>query len=97
MKFSAGEKFFLDPYQLRDVLDQHRERGEKIVFANGCFELLHVGHIRYLRGAKALGQVLVVAVNTDASMKIIKPERQPPNPDTERYEILAALEMVDYV
>ena len=94
---SAVGKLYLDPYELRTVLDQHREHGETVVFANGCFELLHVGHIRYLRGAKELGDILVVAVNTDASMKLIKPDRQPPNPDQERYEILGALEMVDYV
>jgi D-beta-D-heptose 7-phosphate kinase/D-beta-D-heptose 1-phosphate adenosyltransferase len=68
-----------------------------IVTANGCFELLHVGHVHYLASAKALGDVLIVAVNTDDSMRLIKPDRRPVNPDSERFEIIAALEAVDYV
>ncbi len=94
---TCAKKIFLDPEKLRDRLDELRRGGAKVVFANGCFELLHVGHIRYLAAAKALGDVLVLGVNTDASMKVIKPDRKPVNPDAERFEILAALEMVDFV
>ncbi len=90
-------KIFLDRHALAARLDEHRARDEVIVFANGCFELLHVGHIRYLTAARALGDRLVLAVNTDESMRAIKPNRRPVNPDVERYEILAALECVDYV
>jgi len=90
-------KIFREPETLAAHLDDLRGRGATIVTANGCFELLHVGHIRYLADAKAQGDVLVLMVNTDASMKRIKPDRQPENTDEERYEILAALEDVDYV
>ena len=76
---------------------RHRAGGRTIVFGNGCFDLLHVGHVRYLQAAKRLGDVLIVAVNTDESMRRIKPERPPVQPDVERMELIAALEAVDYV
>jgi D-beta-D-heptose 7-phosphate kinase/D-beta-D-heptose 1-phosphate adenosyltransferase len=91
------QKIFMDPYQLLPIVQEKRKKGSKIVFGNGCFELLHVGHIRYLFAAKALGDVLIVAVNSDESMKKIKPNRKPINPDWERFEIIAAIEAVDYV
>jgi len=74
-----------------------RRDGEQIVLANGCFDLVHVGHIRYLRGAKALGGKLLVALNSDASVRKIKGEGRPLMPDSERAEILAALEDVDAI
>lgn len=91
------DKIYFEPQNLRPHIDSLRARGKMIVFANGCFELLHVGHVRYLEAAKALGDVLIVAVNTDASMRRIKPRRQPVNPDEERFELLAALQAVDFV
>lgn len=90
-------KIFHDPHALSEVIEELRSDKKTIVFANGCFELLHVGHVRYLYGAKELGDVLIVAVNTDASMRMIKPDRRPVNPDHERMEILAAFEPVDFV
>ena len=90
-------KVFADIDQLLPVLEERRSRGETIVFANGCFELLHVGHVRYLSASKELGDVLIVGVNTDASMQVIKPDRNVVTPDVERYEIVAALASVDYV
>jgi D-glycero-beta-D-manno-heptose 1-phosphate adenylyltransferase len=90
-------KVFRDPASLVPRLEQARADGRTIVFANGCFELLHVGHIRYLQAAKALGDLLIVAVNTDESMRLIKPDRRPVNTDSERMELIAALEAVDYV
>jgi D-glycero-beta-D-manno-heptose 1-phosphate adenylyltransferase len=74
-----------------------RRSGEPIVLANGCFDLLHVGHIRYLRGAKALGGKLVVAMNSDASVHQLKGEGRPLMPSDERAEIIAALADVDAV
>jgi D-glycero-beta-D-manno-heptose 1-phosphate adenylyltransferase len=74
-----------------------RRSGEPIVLANGCFDLLHVGHVRYLRGAKALGGKLVVAMNSDASVRQLKGEGRPLMPAEERAEIIAALEDVDAV
>lgn len=90
-------KIFMNPQTLCRHIDECRSRGLKIVTANGCFELVHVGHVRYLQEAKTFGDILIVAVNTDASMKLIKPDRNPVNPDVERMEIIAALESVDYV
>ena len=75
-------------------------RGEnsdnKIVFTNGCFDLLHVGHVRYLQAAKALGDILVVALNSDASVKKLKGPTRPVQSENDRAEILAALGCVDY-
>ena len=74
-----------------------RRRGAKIVLANGCFDLFHVGHIRYLAGAKALGDCLIVALNSDEQVKKLKGEKRPFMPETERAEIVSALKFVDYV
>ncbi|HVR76710.1 MAG TPA: adenylyltransferase/cytidyltransferase family protein [Planctomycetota bacterium] len=90
-------KIILDPEDLAARVAELRGRGLTIVTANGCFDLLHVGHIRYLFGAKAKGDVLIVAVNTDESMKMIKPEKRIVTPDDERFELIAAIEAVDYV
>ena len=94
---SPDEKIILNPAELLPRLEPFRGESGCIVFANGCFELLHVGHVRYLRAARELGDCLIVAVNTDESMREIKPDRSPVNPDHERYEILAALDCVDFV
>jgi rfaE bifunctional protein nucleotidyltransferase chain/domain len=72
-----------------------RERGARVVLANGCFDVLHVGHVRYLRGARALGEVLVVAVNGDEAVRALKGEGRPAMPAAERAEIVAAIEGVD--
>ena len=71
--------------------------GKKVVFTNGCFDLLHVGHVRYLQEARALGDALVVGVNSDASVRRLKGPGRPLTPARERAEILAALACVDYV
>lgn len=74
-----------------------RHAGEKVVMANGCFDVLHVGHVRYLKAAKDLGGRLIVAVNADASVRGLKGDGRPVMPENERAEILAALEPVDAV
>ena len=74
-----------------------RRAGEQVVMANGCFDVLHVGHVRYLQAAKALGGKLVVAINADDSVKRLKGDGRPVMPEDERAEILAALEPVDAV
>jgi D-beta-D-heptose 7-phosphate kinase/D-beta-D-heptose 1-phosphate adenosyltransferase len=74
-----------------------RRAGKKIVFTNGCFDLLHVGHVRYLQQARELGDVLVVGLNADASVRRLKGPGRPLTPARERAEILAALACVDYV
>jgi D-glycero-beta-D-manno-heptose 1-phosphate adenylyltransferase len=74
-----------------------RRKGAKIVLANGCFDLFHVGHIRYLAGAKALGDILVVGINSDEQVRKLKGENRPLMPEPERAEIVSALKFVDYV
>src|SRR5579871_5571181 len=71
--------------------------GRKIVFANGCFDMLHVGHVRYLQGAKELGDILVVGINGDESVRQLKGAGRPLMPENERAEIAAALQCVDFV
>lgn len=83
--------------ELRRRVEQWRGEGEQIVLANGNFDLLHVGHVRYLRGAKALGGKLVVAVNSDESVRALKGAGRPLMPAEERAEIVAALTDVDAV
>ncbi len=83
--------------QLRDRVEQWRSAGERIVLANGNFDLLHVGHVRYLRGAKELGGKLVVAINSDDSVRALKGVGRPVMPAGERAEIVAALGDVDAV
>ncbi|MDP2167095.1 MAG: adenylyltransferase/cytidyltransferase family protein [Thermodesulfovibrionales bacterium] len=82
--------------ELKTALSSARSEGKTVVFTNGCFDLIHVGHIRYLKEAKGLGDVLVVAVNSDKSVSVIKPGR-PVIPGVHRAEVVSALEMVDYV
>jgi rfaE bifunctional protein nucleotidyltransferase chain/domain len=78
-------------------VEEWRRAGEQIILANGNFDLLHVGHVRYLNGAKALGGKLVVAINSDASVRELKGELRPVMPEHERAEIVAALADVDAV
>src|SRR5690348_9784509 len=82
---------------LRELLAEHRRRGQKIVLANGCFDTLHVGHTRYLEGARREGEILVVAVNTDSSMCSLKGPGRPILPETARAALVGALRAVDYV
>ena len=83
--------------ELAALAARWRAAGESITLANGCFDLLHVGHVRYLQGAKALGGKLVVALNSDASVRRLKGAGRPAMPEQERAEIVAALAAVDAV
>ncbi|MFZ5863759.1 MAG: D-glycero-beta-D-manno-heptose 1-phosphate adenylyltransferase [Nitrospirota bacterium] len=74
-----------------------RRDGRRVVFTNGCFDLLHIGHTRYLQNARALGDLLIVAINSDASVSALKGPSRPLVPEQERAEVLAALGCVDYV
>jgi rfaE bifunctional protein nucleotidyltransferase chain/domain len=82
--------------ELKETVDRLKSDGRKIVFTNGCFDIIHVGHVRYLKEAKAIGDVLVVGLNTDKSVAMLKPDR-PVTPQDQRAEILSSLVMVDYV
>ena len=85
------------PQQLALVRDEFAAAGRKLVFTNGCFDLLHVGHVRYLQAARALGDALLVAVNGDASVRALKGPTRPINSESDRAEVLAALACVDFV
>ena len=83
--------------QLAEISREMRGKGKRLVFTNGCFDLLHTGHVRYLAAARALGDALVVAVNGDASVRALKGAGRPLNNENDRAAVLAALEAVDYV
>jgi D-beta-D-heptose 7-phosphate kinase/D-beta-D-heptose 1-phosphate adenosyltransferase len=82
---------------LRETVQSLKKAGKKIAFTNGCFELLHVGHVQYLQAARAEGDILVVGVNSDHSVRQIKGPRRPVVPENERAEVLASLACVDFV
>ena len=87
----------LDRDILKAKLEKLRKEGKKIAFTNGCFDILHVGHVRYLREAKKNADILVLALNSDSSVRAIKGEKRPLMNEKERAEILAALEFIDFV
>ena len=86
----------IDRTRIRDVVLRLQKEGGKVVFTNGCFDLLHVGHIRYLNETKKLGDILVVGLNSDKSVSLIKPGR-PVTPEAQRAEVLSALSMIDFI
>jgi D-beta-D-heptose 7-phosphate kinase/D-beta-D-heptose 1-phosphate adenosyltransferase len=83
--------------EIISITAEARKKGLKVVFTNGCFDLLHRGHVHILRQAKAAGDLLIVALNSDRSVSRIKGPRRPVMPETDRVELIAAMEMVDYV
>ncbi len=83
--------------QMKKIAGALKKQGKRIVFTNGCFDILHVGHVRYLTRARNLGDILVVGLNTDRSVRTIKGEKRPIVSEKERAEVLSALEVVDYV
>ncbi|HXY23590.1 MAG TPA: adenylyltransferase/cytidyltransferase family protein [Candidatus Acidoferrum sp.] len=95
MRQAASKVFARDALQRK--LAEHKRRGECVVFANGCFDTLHVGHIRYLEGARREGDVLVVAVNADSSVCRLKGPGRPILDENARASLVAALRCVDYV
>ncbi len=101
MKISAIEirmnAPILTEHELHAALTREREAGRSVAFTNGCFDILHVGHIRYLQGAAAVGDVLVVGVNGDASVRELKGEGRPVMPERERAELISSIKGVDYV
>ena len=94
---SGLDKSVLSREELVQVVAAARKTGAKVIFANGCFDVLHVGHVRYLEGARALGDILVVGVNSDEQVAIQKGPGRPILPDVERAQLIASLESVDYV
>jgi D-beta-D-heptose 7-phosphate kinase/D-beta-D-heptose 1-phosphate adenosyltransferase len=96
-RLALGDKFCPDTATLLARLAAHREHGRRIVFTNGCFDILHRGHVASLNAAKALGDVLVVALNTDAGVRRLKGPGRPINPLEDRVQVLAALSSVDHI
>jgi len=99
-KYSIQKDMLSKILELQDlikVVHDLRKSGKKIVFTNGCFDILHVGHVRYLAAARSQGDVLVVGLNSDASVRSIKPENRPIVNQNQRAEVLAGLECVDYI
>ena len=82
---------------LREKIQSARDLGQRIIFANGCFDPLHVGHVRYLQGAKELGDILVVGLNSDEQVRRLKGAGRPLVPEDQRAEVVASLEAVDFV
>ncbi len=82
--------------KLQKTVAKLNAKRKKIVFTNGCFDIIHIGHVRYLREAKALGDILIIGLNSDKSVSSIKPNR-PINPQNHRAEVLSSFETVDYV
>ena len=95
--FSTSEKFVTDVFQLAASLAVYRQENRRIVFTNGCFDILHRGHIAYLNRAKALGDILIVGLNSDDSVRRLKGPERPINPLEDRGQILAALSCVDHI
>ena len=83
--------------ELKNIVDKLKGQNKKIITTNGVFDILHIGHIRYLQEAKKLGDILIIAVNSDSSTKQIKGTKRPLNNEDDRMEALAALQCVDYV
>lgn len=83
--------------ELKKEIEKLKGAGKRIVFTNGCFDILHTGHTRYLREARKLGDVLVLGLNSDASIRSIKGEKRPIVPEAERADVMASLESVDYL
>ncbi len=94
---ASAEEFIKNFDEIKKIADHLRQKGKKIVFTNGCFDILHLGHVRYLEQAKALGDVLIVGVNSDSSVRRLKGPSRPVNPQYDRAYLLASLEAVDYV
>src|SRR5205809_6302274 len=94
---SSMNKKIITLDEMREKSQQVRSAGKRVIATNGCFDILHVGNVRYLAAARKLGDVLVVGVNGDNSVCQLKGERRPINREQDRAEVLAALEAVDYV
>jgi len=97
MRNRPNDAPILDRVLLVDEIERAKAAGSTVVLANGCFDLLHVGHIRYLAGAKVLGDILVVGINSDRQARSLKGEGRPFMPENERAEMISAIRFVDFV
>ena len=90
-------KIIYDKKEIGEISEKLKQSGKKVVFTNGCFDILHVGHLRYLYEAKEFGDILIIGVNSDSSVKRLKGEKRPIVVENERAEMLLGLKPVDYV
>jgi rfaE bifunctional protein nucleotidyltransferase chain/domain len=93
----AAARKILAHVELRELIQQAKAAGKRVVFANGCFDTIHVGHVRYLKGAREQGDILIVGVNSDESVRHLKGEGRPILDEQARAQLVAALRCVDYV
>jgi len=96
-KFFEADKMLIDRKNAAQLSDDLRRQNKKIVFTNGCFDIIHAGHVRYLTAAKNFGDVLIVGLNTDESVKHLKGANRPINNQNDRAEVLLGLKAVDHV
>ena len=87
----------IDRMKISEIVTSLKAKGKRIVFTNGCFDILHVGHVRYLKEAKALGDILILGLNSDCSVKSLKGSNRPINNESDRAEVLSSLKAIDYV
>ena len=87
----------IDRMKISEIVTSLKAKGKRIVFTNGCFDILHVGHVRYLKEAKALGDILILGLNSDCSVKRLKGSNRRINNESDRAEVLSALKAIDYV
>lgn len=87
----------IEKEKLDNIIKKLKSENKKIVFTNGCFDILHAGHVRYLKESKKFGDILIIGLNSDISVKKIKGESRPINPEMDRAEVLAGLEAVNYI
>lgn len=97
LRKSTGDEHIKSFEEISKIVQDLKKRGKKIVFTNGCFDILHLGHVKYLEVSKSFGDVLIVGLNSDDSVRRLKGENRPVNPEYDRAYLLAALEAVDYV
>jgi rfaE bifunctional protein nucleotidyltransferase chain/domain len=93
----SSESKIVSRQKLKSLVADHKKRGKTLVFTNGCFDILHVGHVRYLEAARQHGDILIVAVNSDASLRSLKGPGRPILDEAARARLVAALRAVDYV
>ena len=87
----------IEKQNIKQIVDKLKKENKKIVFTNGCFDILHVGHVRYLKNSAEFGDVLIVGLNSDASVRKLKGDTRPINNQSDRAEVLSALSFVDYI
>jgi rfaE bifunctional protein nucleotidyltransferase chain/domain len=97
MGWQDGMEFLTSIEAMKQQRERYRQSGQTVVFTNGCFDILHAGHVRYLNEAKKLGDVLVIGLNSDESVRLLKGEGRPVNPVEDRAEVLAGLRAVNHV